>query len=420
MSKIGAQRALEALRNGVPNDDAVRALGCMQPTVMDRFRGQLKQLAADPAEGTAPCVPGMLISGDFGTGKSHTLSCLEHEALSRNFVVSRLVISKETPLHDPAKIFLAAVREARLPNGRGSLLHELATGINYRSRPASSFYAWATTVQPYPMVAASVLIDERSNDAELQGQVVNWWSGDKLSVGQIRTGMRGIGLNDKSIKQINVRDLTPIRFEFAARLARARGYAGWVLLLDEIELIARFSLLQRAKSYAELARWVGVADGQNIPGVTVVASITLDYHIAVLGEQGKNDRQIAPDRMSKKGDAASKLLAVMSALGIKVIDKDRVELQQVTDDTLAISFHKLRELYQEAYDFTPSDKLDLPTKGPLMPMRSYVRRWITSWDLSRLYGDVQHPGIEEQQMPQQYHEDPEAMEEVEERAELAE
>lgn len=37
IDRISAQRALEALRNGVPNGDAVRALGCMQPAALDAF-----------------------------------------------------------------------------------------------------------------------------------------------------------------------------------------------------------------------------------------------------------------------------------------------------------------------------------------------------------------------------------------------
>ena len=46
------------------------------------------------------------------------------------------------------------------------------------------------------------------------------------------------------------------RLRFAAKLLAAAGYAGWVVLFDEVELIGRYSLQQRAKSYAELARWV--------------------------------------------------------------------------------------------------------------------------------------------------------------------
>ena len=44
---------------------------------------------------------------------------------------------------------------------------------------------------------------------------------------------------------------------------------GWLLLFDEVELIGRYTLLQRGRSYAELARWLqpdaddpGVAAGR--------------------------------------------------------------------------------------------------------------------------------------------------------------
>ena len=52
------------------------------------------------------------------------------------------------------------------------------------------------------------------------------------------------------------------RFRFVPRLMAAAGYKGWIVLLDEVELIGRYSLLQRAKSYAEVARWVRGAEGR--------------------------------------------------------------------------------------------------------------------------------------------------------------
>ena len=418
MTVIVSQRAFEALRNGVPNADAVRALGCMQPEVIDRFRQQLDRLADGVTTGVTPCAAGMLIDGGFGTGKSHTLSCLEHEALRRNFVVSRLVISKETPLHDPAKLFQAAVREARLPNARGSLLHELATGIDYRSDLVTPFHTWATKGQPHAMVAASVLIDDQSSDAELKARIVNWWSGEKLTVAEVRNGLRMIDSKYVKVSPVKASELTPIRFEFAARLARAKGFSGWVLLLDEVELISRFSLLQRARAYAELARWIGVVPGQNIPGITTVAAITDDYRGGVLDV--KDDRQIAPERLQQKGDQTNLTLAHMAMIGIKLIDQDSIHLHAPSDDTLAASFERLRQLYTRAYGYTPQDGVAVLPGGPLQPMRSHVRRWITNWDLRRLYGEGLHELIEEQPLKPEYDEDPDSMSESEERVEPTE
>src|SRR3990172_13398563 len=111
------RRALEALRNGVPNRDAVRVLGCAQDEVVQRFQQQLD--AVETAVQQDRQAKGMLVAGGFGSGKSHLLEYLKHLALERNFICSLIVISKETPLYDPAKLYAAAI-EAAVEIGRAS------------------------------------------------------------------------------------------------------------------------------------------------------------------------------------------------------------------------------------------------------------------------------------------------------------
>ena len=55
----------------------------------------------------------MLISGDFGSGKSHLLTHLEQQALSQGFVCSKVAISKETLLYDLGKVLKSAVDNGR-------------------------------------------------------------------------------------------------------------------------------------------------------------------------------------------------------------------------------------------------------------------------------------------------------------------
>ena len=52
--KFECRRALEALRNGVPNRDAVKILGCSQPDVESRFDEMLSQ-ASNPDRPTTQC-----------------------------------------------------------------------------------------------------------------------------------------------------------------------------------------------------------------------------------------------------------------------------------------------------------------------------------------------------------------------------
>ena len=116
-SKLNSRRALEALRNGVPNGDAVAVLGCNQPEVEQVFTGMLSRMSG---EGAGPeGGQGMLVAGEFGSGKSHLLGYLESQALSRNFVCSRVVISKETPLFDMDKVYRAVVENGKVPGVNG-------------------------------------------------------------------------------------------------------------------------------------------------------------------------------------------------------------------------------------------------------------------------------------------------------------
>ena len=104
--QISCWRAIEALRAGVPNRDVVRELGCSQPAIESRFSELMNAMKENATE--EPANEGILFAGGFGAGKSHLLEYLQHVALANNFVCSRVVISKETPLYDTAKVYRAA------------------------------------------------------------------------------------------------------------------------------------------------------------------------------------------------------------------------------------------------------------------------------------------------------------------------
>ena len=100
---IRQRRALEALRAGVPSRDAVALLRSGQAEIEDRFLALVDRARSGDAGG-------MLVGGGFGSGKSHLLQHLGQLALNAGFAVSRVVISKETPLHDPVKVFRSAAK----------------------------------------------------------------------------------------------------------------------------------------------------------------------------------------------------------------------------------------------------------------------------------------------------------------------
>lgn len=412
--QVRNRRAIEALRNGVPNRDAVTVLGCNQPEIEDKFRQQLqniKQAIANRGKNE-----GMMIAGDFGSGKSHLLEYLMHLALDNNFVCSKIVISKETPLFDPVKFYRAAAEAAIVPGKRGSAMTEIATALKFNSQPYADFYQWIHQKAGLNLrFAATLFLYERmSNDPELSNRIIRFWSGDKIGSGEIKKYLKACREPvTYKIDNISSKELAWQSFKFAARLIIAAGYAGWVLLIDEAELIGRYSLMQRAKSYAELARWMGRLEDSNYTGLTTVFAITEDFQSKIL--EGNDDFEKVPGRLRAKGTESDLLLASQAERGMRIIQKESNEiilLKAPDKEMLGQTYEKVQSIHAKAYEWNPPPVQSIESMTATR-MRQYVKGWITEWDLKRLDPDY-NPKIEVAKLEQDYTEDKDLEVETEE------
>jgi hypothetical protein len=380
--RVERRRALEALRAGVPNRDAVAVLGSMQRGVEDRFSELLAAVRALPG---GPAPGGMLVGGGFGTGKSHVLEHLAHVALSEGFVVSKVVVSKETPLYDPVKVYRAAIEHAEVPGRPGSAIDEIAAGLQEDSSRYADLYRWAhqdDAAVDSRFAATLFLHDYGRGDEEFTDRIVRFWSGDPLPVADLRRRLREAGAAATyRLAAVKERDLCRQRFRFVARLVQAAGHAGWVVLLDEAELIGRYTSLQRAKSYAELARWVrGDRDDPAAPICAVLTTVD-DFETQVL--VGKNDNELIGKRLRARGTVEDELLAAQAEVGMRVIEREQVQLQPPGREELDRTYAQLKQIHAEAYGWEPPDVTGLE-RLPSNRMRQYVRTWINEWDLRLL------------------------------------
>jgi len=383
---VAKRRAVEALRSGVPSWDAVAMLGSGQPEAEDRFVSLLDRVA--DRRGTSGDSRGLLLGGGFGGGKSHLLTHFGHLAMSAGFAVSTVVISKETPLHDPAKTFRAAIDAAVDPVRSHGALASAAALLE----PDTSRYAELSRWVNPPAsgmderFAATLLCHERLSGGEVPGSdetadaLVRFWGGDPLRISELRHALRSVGAAGLfAFAPMSARDLARQRFRFAAALLRAAGHAGWVILFDEVELIGRYSLLQRARSYAELGRWLTGRD-IDVPLIPVFA-MTDDFEAAVL--TGKNDCADIPVKLRAKQTPEWDETAALAEVGMRCIEHEMVLLEPPDNAELDRAYQTLKKLHGDAFGWSPPDVAGLERLGATR-MRQYVRSWINEWDLVRL------------------------------------
>jgi hypothetical protein len=381
-----ARTAIEALRAGVPNHAAISLLDTDQTVLRQNFAERLRQCSAAAPDEALP--EGLVIAGGFGTGKSHQLGCLGILGQQANFIVSIVAISKETPLFDPARMFAAAMRAAVVPGINDDVMTAVMAGLRPRSEGYEALEHWAVAQaragRLSPLFAALLhLIPRRTADPDDLARIGRFFAGGKLSITLAKAWLREAGsarLFD--LKPVRETDLALQRLRFAPRLFRGAGYAGWCLLLDEVELMARYSPLQRGRSYAELARWLGLEREGQILGAVTVAAVTDDFPDQMF-QQRRDDERI-PALLEQRGLLRQ---AAMAKSAIACLERRLFGLNSPDEAALHISLDKIGALYRDAYDWTPP-KIDIGERLAGKSMRQYVKSWITTWDIERLYGEV--------------------------------
>jgi hypothetical protein len=323
----------------------------------------------------------MVIGGGFGSGKSHLLRHLGLLAGREGFVVSHVVVSKESPLHDPAKVAWMALDSAVVPDVTGPAIENIAGMLDPASTRFAELLMWASSPSSGldPRFAATLLLFARTKHirSELYYAIIRFWAGEALSTAELRRQLVAID-HAMPIGRISPSQLSRQRIAFAGRLIAAAGHKGWIIFFDEVELVARYPLLSRAKSYAEIARWC--LSGRETSGspVGAVFALTDDFPAAVL--DGKDERTNLPARVRARQTADAEQLASAALLGMDVIDQRMHLLAPPDDGELNHAYQRIKELHATAFGWTPPDVPGLG-RSASNRMRQYVRAWINEWDL---------------------------------------
>jgi hypothetical protein len=222
-------QTLEALRLGV-----VPRVSPEQLTVAREQELALveQDLVETPKVGSA-----RVFLGDYGTGKTHLLELIEHLALSRNFLCSRIVLDEEeVPPSHPQRGYRALCRGLRYPEGGqglAPLLDRIVPHERWLRAGSASYHHYLSPVLQY----WKALEPEDPLRDELQDWIEGHPSASSKELEpelRRRTRLRGLRL-------FALKDYRPWAHLYSyligglAHLAQQAGYEGLVLLFDEAE-----------------------------------------------------------------------------------------------------------------------------------------------------------------------------------------
>ena len=196
----------------------------------------------------------MIISGKYGEGKTHLLNTVFNLAHSNNMVVSYLSLSKETPMDKLYLVYQKVIQNTYLPKRRQpGFMHELEK-ISANSPVANEMLLYAAkeleTDKLYYLFRSYLNTEDSDEKFLLQADL----EGDFIANAPLKKIYRRI-FSQPAKYNVNFSKTKHCRdyFSFMSRLFTLMGYHGWVILIDETELMGRLGKKARLNAYRNMA-----------------------------------------------------------------------------------------------------------------------------------------------------------------------
>lgn len=376
MRDFAAQLVIEALRSGVASRHLADLLTVGREVAIERIARELTELKE---KGTSAAI---LVKGNFGDGKTHFLNLISNMAGRENMVVSYVALSKETPLDKLDKVYKKVAAATYLPNAEQPGFERLLEDIRPGSELAADLLDYAADYL-HPKLHAVLEDYFASVDPYHQYLLYGDLAGDFLAVSKLKSLHRltfGTALKIDRFTKEHVFDY----FRLLGYLFAKRGYAGWVILFDEYELIAKLGPLARARAYLHTARFLG--GGQEAP-VRTLAVFSATPNLVEDVIDGKNDLALAPAKLEAKGLGTAETTACRRAL--KFLLNETIFLGPLSSADVRKLLLKVAELHGRAYDWEPAVDPEVVMRGRsrMDRLRTQIRAFVHYLDLKLLYGE---------------------------------
>ncbi len=378
MYDIEARHIIEALRSGVPSRAVGEYFSEARPKVMKEISGRMDMVCEDGKSN------GMIICGKYGEGKTHLLNTVFNLAHSNHMVVSYLSLSKETPMDKLYLVYQKVLQSTYLPRRQQpGFMHELEK-ISAGSPVANEMLLYAAkhleTDKLYYLFR-SYLNTEDSDEkfllqADLEGDFITNASLKKI---YRRIFGQPVKYNVNFSKTKHCRDY----FSFMSHLFTQMGYHGWVLLIDETELMGRLGKKTRLKAYNNMANFL-------LPDLCPETTFTIFALSASYVEdviEGKHEYANLEEVFPENQEPARTVLNLLSRAP---------QLLPLTKDEINEVLCKIQDFHGRAYGWTPNLSISALTEATQSGgylLRTKIRAAIEFLDQLYQYGKAGHTTI---------------------------
>ena len=374
MADFQAMHVIEALRSGVPSRTVGAYFSEARPGMLNRIRTRMDAVTASGKS------DGMSFRGSYGERKTHMLNTILSIASEKNMVVSCVSLGKETPMHLPHLLYSKLIANTYLPGteqpGFRQKLEEIAPG----SGVAGELQAYTATGLETNKIYFVLKDMWETQDDDEREQFLADLEGDFVSSALVKRVFRRVTgkpaqFNQNFTKTKHYGDY----FAFMSALFRRLGYAGWVILFDEAELIGRLGKKARAKSYGTMQSFL--RPSAMLEAVCSVFAFSSSFTEEVIDKKHEfeNAETIFAD------DAAS-LKAAKATLNAII---DAPELASLSKAEILRVLESIQEFHGMAYDWEPQidpETIYNETEGAGYLLRTRIRAAIELLDQLYQYG----------------------------------
>ena len=375
-----ARHVIEALRSGIPSRAVGQYFSEARPKVMKEISDRLDKVCEQGKSN------GMIISGKYGEGKTHLLNTVFNLAHSNNMVVSYLSLSKETPLDKLYLVYQKLIQNTYLPKRQQpGFMHELEK-VSANSPVATEMLLYAAkqleTDKLYYLFR-SYLNTEDSDEkfllqADLEGDFI---ANVPLKKIYKRIFGQPVKYNTNFTKTKHCGDY----FAFMSHLFLQMGYHGWVILIDETELMGRLGKKARLNAYRNIAHFLLPAE--RLEAVFSIFALSASYVEDVI-EAKHEYENLAMVYPEEQEPAKTVMDLLVKAPQLLPLTKD--EIQEI--------LRKIQDFHGRAYEWTPNlsvDSLEAATQSGGYLLRTKIRAAIEFLDQLYQYGKAGKTTINE-------------------------